>query len=424
LAAQFTTPDVWWFCELNDPPKEKMMPFLSAALDRVKPSATIAVTDKARALKAAGRNVIGLGAGEPDFDTPENIKQAAIKAIEQGKTKYTDVGGIPELKEAIIGKFKRENELSYTPNQIIVGTGGKQVLYNALMATINPGDEVIIPAPYWVSYPEMVALAGGESVPVVCTAAHGFKLRPDDLEKAITPKTKWIILCSPSNPTGSAYTRSELKALTDVLVKHPHVWVMTDDMYEHLVYDDFVFTTPAQVEPKLYERTLTVNGVSKAYCMTGWRIGYAGGPAELIKAMQTIQSQSTSNPSSIAQWASVEALNGPQDFIPVHNKVFKERRDLAVSMLNQASGIECPRPEGAFYVYPSCSGTIGKKSPSGKLIGNDEDFVTELLESEGVAVVQGSAFGLGPAFRISYATKTADLEEACKRIQRFCGNLR
>jgi aspartate aminotransferase len=404
--------------------QEMIMAFLSAALDRVKPSATIAVTDKARALKAAGRNVIGLGAGEPDFDTPANIKLAAIHAIEAGKTKYTDVGGIPELKEAIIGKFSRENGLTYKPNQIIVGTGGKQVLYNALMATINPGDEVIIPAPYWVSYPEMVALAGGEPVAVVCPASTGFKLRPEDLEKAITPKTKWVILCSPSNPTGSAYTRSELKALTDVLVKHPHVWVMTDDMYEHLVYDDFVFTTAAQVEPSLYDRTLTVNGVSKAYCMTGWRIGYAGGPAQLIKAMATIQSQSTSNPSSIAQWASVEALNGPQDFIAANNKVFKERRDLVVSMLNQASGIECPRPEGAFYVYPSCAGTIGKTAPTGKVIDNDETFVTELLESEGVAVVQGSAFGLGPAFRISYATKTSDLEDACKRIQRFCGNLR
>jgi aspartate aminotransferase len=400
------------------------MPFLSAALDRVKPSATIAVTDKARALKAAGRNVIGLGAGEPDFDTPDNIKQAAIKAIKDGKTKYTDVGGIPELKEAVINKFKRENELSYKPNQIIIGTGGKQVLYNALMATINPGDEVIIPAPYWVSYPEMVALAGGETVPVICTAEHGFKLRAADLEKAITPKTKWIILNSPSNPTGSAYSRAELKAITDVLVKHPHVWVMTDDMYEHLVYDDFVFTTPAQIEPKLYDRTLTVNGVSKSYCMTGWRIGYAGGPAELIKAMATIQSQSTSNPSSIAQWASVEALNGPQDFIPANNKVFKERRDLVVSMLNQANGIDCPHPEGAFYVYPSCAGTIGKTTASGKKLTNDGDFVTELLEAEGVAVVQGSAFGLGPAFRISYATKTSDLEDACKRIQRFCGNLR
>ncbi|HEY0236585.1 MAG TPA: pyridoxal phosphate-dependent aminotransferase [Afipia sp.] len=400
------------------------MPFLSAALDRVKPSATIAVTDKARQLKAAGRNVIGLGAGEPDFDTPANIKLAAIHAIEAGKTKYTAVDGIPELKEAIVAKFSRENKLAYKPSQITVGTGGKQVLYNALMATINPGDEVIIPAPYWVSYPEMVALAGGESVPVVCTAAHGFKLQAADLEKAITPKTKWIILNSPSNPTGAAYSYAELKALTDVLVKHPQVWIMTDDMYEHLVYDDFKFVTPAQIEPKLFERTLTVNGVSKAYSMTGWRIGYAGGPELLIKAMATIQSQSTSNPSSISQWAAVEALNGPQDFIPANAKLFKERRDLVVSMLNQANGIECPRPEGAFYVYPSCAGTIGKSAPSGKKLANDEDFVTELLESEGVAVVQGSAFGLGPAFRISYATKNSDLEEACNRIQRFCANLR
>jgi aspartate aminotransferase len=404
--------------------KEATMPFLSAALDRVKPSATIAVTDKARALKAAGRNVIGLGAGEPDFDTPANIKLAAIHAIESGKTKYTDVTGIPELKEAIIAKFQRENGLTYKPNQVVVSTGGKQVLYNALVATLNPGDEVIIPAPFWVSYPEMVALAGGESVPVVCPAETGFKLKPEDLERAITPRTKWLILNSPSNPTGAAYSRAELKALTDVLVKHPHVWVMTDDMYEHLVYDDFQFTTPAQIEPTLLDRTLTVNGVSKAYCMTGWRIGYAGGPAPLIKAMATIQSQSTSNPCSIAQWASVEALNGPQDFIPANNKAFKERRDLVVSMLNQARGIDCPRPEGAFYVYPSCAGTIGKTTPSGKVLSNDEDFVTELLESEGVAVVQGSAFGLGPAFRISYATKTSDLEDACKRIQRFCGNLR
>ena len=400
------------------------MAFLADSLARIKPSATIAVTNKARELKAAGRDVIGLGAGEPDFDTPENIKEAGIRAIREGKTKYTAVDGIPELKAAIAAKFKRENNLTYAPNQITVGTGGKQVLYNALMATLNPGDEVIIPAPYWVSYPEMVSLAGGTPVPVVCTAEFGFKLQAAALEAAITPKTKWIILCSPSNPTGSAYTRAELKVLTDVLLKHPHVWVMTDDMYEHLVYDDFEFTTPAQVEPQLFDRTLTVNGVSKAYCMTGWRIGYAGGPEQLIKAMATIQSQSTSNPSSIAQWAAVEALNGPQDFIAENNKVFKERRDLVVAMLNQATGIDCPRPEGAFYVYPSCAGTIGKTAPSGKKIATDEDFVTELLETEGVAVVQGSAFGLGPAFRISYATKTADLEDACKRIQRFCGNLR
>src|SRR3954454_12723614 len=400
--------------------KEIMMPFLSAALDRVKPSATIAVTDKARALKAAGRNVIGLGAGEPDFYTPDNIKQAAIKAIQDGKTKYTAVDGIPELKEAIIGKFQRENGLSYKPNQVIVGVGGKQVLYNALMATINPGDQVIIPAPYWVSYPEMVALAGGEPVPVVCTSAHGFKLQPAALEKAITPKTKWLILCSPSNPTGAAYTKAELKALTEVLVRHPHVWIMTDDMYEHLVYDDFVFTTPAQVEPSLYDRTLTVNGVSKAYCMTGWRIGYAGGPAELIKAMATIQSQSTSNPSSISQWASVEALNGPQDFIPLNNQAFKERRDLVVSMLNQVPGLYCPRPEGAFYVYPSCAGLLGKRTPKGGTIANDEDFARYLLEAEGVAVVHGEAFGLAPHFRISYATSTDELRDACARIDRAC----
>jgi len=400
------------------------MPLLSAALARVKPSATVAVTDKARALKAAGRNVIGLGAGEPDFDTPANVKLAAIRAIEAGKTKYTDVGGIPELKDAIIAKFKRENGLTYKRDQIVVSTGGKQVLYNALMATLNPGDEVIIPAPYWVSYPDMVLLAGGEPVPVVCSAERGFKLSPEALEKAITPKTKWIILNSPSNPTGAAYARAELKALTDVLVRHPHVWIMTDDMYEHLVYDGFEFSTPAQIEPKLYARTLTVNGVSKAYSMTGWRIGYAGGPSELITAMTTIQSQSTHAPSSISQWASVEALNGPQDFIPINNKSFKERRDLVVGMLNQAKGINCPRPEGAFYVYPSCAGTMGKVAPSGKTLGNDEDFVTELLDNEGVAVVQGSAFGLGPAFRISYATTVADLEEACRRIQRFCGNLK
>ena len=401
------------------------MAFLADSLKRVKPSATIAVTDKARVLKAAGRDVIGLGVGEPDFDTPDNIKQAAVKAIESGRaSKYTAVDGIPELKAAINRKFKRENGLDYKPSQIIVGTGGKQVLYNAFMATLNPGDEVIIPAPYWVSYPDMVLLAGGEPVEVKTTVESGYKLDAAALEKAITPKTKWFLLNSPSNPTGAAYTRAELKALTDVLLRHPHVWVMTDDMYEHLVYDDFEYFTPAQVEPKLYERTLTINGVSKAYCMTGWRIGYAGGPEPLIKVMAMIQSQSTSNPTAVSQWASVEALDGPQDFIPKHNKIFKERRDLVVSMLNQAKGIRCPKPEGAFYVYPSCVDTIGKTTASGKQIANDEDFVTELLEAEGVAVVHGSAFGLGPAFRISYATKTEDLEEACRRIQRFCGNLK
>ena len=401
------------------------MAFLADRLSRIKPSATIAVTDKARALKASGRDVIGLGAGEPDFDTSENIKEAAIKAIRDGKAaKYTAVDGIPELKAAIARKFKRENELTYQPSQIIVSTGGKQVLYNALVATINPGDEVIIPAPYWVSYPEMVLLAGGEPVAVPTTMELGFKMKPEALEKAITPKTKWIIFNSPSNPTGAAYTRDELKAVTDVLMRHPHVHVMTDDMYEHLVYDDFRFFSPAQLEPRLYDRTLTVNGMSKAYCMTGWRIGYAGGPQALIKAMAMIQSQSTSNPTAVAQWASVEALDGPQDFIERHNKVFKERRDLCVSMLNQANGIRCPKPEGAFYVYPSCRGTMGKVAPTGKKLATDEDFVTELLELEGVAVVQGTPFGWGPAFRISYATATPVLEEACARIQRFCGNLK
>ncbi len=401
------------------------MAFLADRLARIKPSATIAVTDKARALKAAGRDVIGLGAGEPDFDTPENIKEAAIKAIREGKaSKYTAVDGIPELKAAIARKFKRENELTYKPSQIIVGTGGKQVLYNALVATINPGDEVIIPAPYWVSYPDMVLLAGGEPVEVVTTMESGFKMKPEALERAITPKTKWIIFNSPSNPTGAAYNRAELKAVTDVLVRHPHVHVMSDDMYEHLVYDDFKFFSPAQLEPRLYERTLTVNGMSKAYCMTGWRIGYAGGLEPLIKAMAAIQSQSTSNPTAVSQWAAVEALDGPQDFIPKHNKIFKERRDLCVSMLNQANGIRCPKPEGAFYVYPSCAGTIGKTAPTGKKLATDEDFVTELLEAEGVAVVQGTPFGVGPAFRISYATATSALEEACTRIQRFCGNLK
>jgi aspartate aminotransferase len=400
------------------------MAFLSDAIGRIKPSPTIAISDLAKKLKAEGRDIIALSAGEPDFDTPDNIKEAAIAAIRRGETKYTAVDGMPELKAAIARKFKRENGLEYKPGQITVGTGGKQVLFNALVVTINPGDEVIIPAPYWVSYPDIVLFAGGTPVPVVAKLEDGFKIKPEALEKAITPKTKWLIFNSPSNPTGAAYTRAELKALTDVLVKHPHVWVLTDDMYEHLVYDDFEFFTPAQVEPKLYDRTLTMNGVSKAYCMTGWRLGYAGGPEHLIKAMGTLQSQSTTNPSSITQWASVEALDGPQDFIPKNNAVFKERRDLVVSMLNQAKGITCAKPEGAFYVFPFCAGTIGKTAPSGKKIENDEDFVKELLAAEGVAVVHGSAFGLGPAFRISYATSTKALEESCTRIQRFCGNLK
>ena len=396
------------------------MSVIASRLSRIKPSPTIGVSMKARELAAAGRDIIGLSQGEPDFDTPDNIKAAAKRAIDAGDTKYTNVDGTPALKAAICAKFERENGLDYKPNQITVGTGGKQVLYNALMATLNPGDEVIIPAPYWVSYPDMVELAEGKPVAIPCGPNNGFKLRPEDLEAAITPKTKWIIFNSPSNPTGAAYTREELKKITDVLVKHPHVWVMTDDMYEHLVYDDFEFCTPAQVEPRLYDRTLTVNGVSKSYCMTGWRIGYAGGPVELIKAMGVIQSQSTSNPSSVSQAAAVEALSGPQDFIARNNKVFKERRDLVVSMLNKAKGIHCPTPEGAFYVYPSCAGTIGRKTPDGKVIRNDTDFVTYLLESVGVAVVQGEAFGLSPHFRISYAPSTEQLRDACTRIQKAC----
>ncbi|UWF66000.1 MULTISPECIES: pyridoxal phosphate-dependent aminotransferase [unclassified Brucella] len=400
------------------------MAFLADALSRVKPSATIAVSQKARELKAKGKDVIVLGAGEPDFDTPENIKQAAIAAINRGETKYTPVSGIPQLRQAIVSKFKRENGLDYKPEQTIVGTGGKQILFNAFMATLNPGDEVIIPAPYWVSYPEMVAINGGTPVFVDTKIEDNFKLTAADLEKAITPKTKWLIFNSPSNPTGAAYTQAELKSLTDVLVRHPHVWILTDDMYEHLVYGDFVFTTPAQVEPSLYDRTLTMNGVSKAYAMTGWRIGYAAGPIELIKAMDMIQGQQTSGACSIAQWAAVEALNGTQDFIPANKKIFQARRDLVVSMLNQATGLQCPTPEGAFYVYPSCAGLIGKKTETGKVIETDKDFVTELLETEGVAVVHGSAFGLGPNFRISYATSDELLEKACVRIQRFCASLR
>jgi len=396
----------------------------SDALRRIAPSATIAISAKARALKAEGKNVIALSAGEPDFDTPDNIKDAAIAAIRAGKTKYTDPDGMPELKVAICAKFKRENGLDYKPSQIHIAPGGKPVIYNALVATVNPGDEVVIPAPYWVSYPDMVLLAGGTPVPVATTAENGFKLAAADLEAAITPKTKWLILNSPSNPSGAAYTREELQAIADVLLKHPHVWVLTDDMYEHLVFDDFEFVTIAQVEPKLYDRTLTMNGVSKAYAMTGWRIGYAGGPEPLIKAMAKMISQTTSNPSSISQWAAVEALNGTQDFIKPNAKLFQKRRDLVVSMLNQASGIHCPTPEGAFYVYPSVEGLIGKTAPSGKVIKTDEDFAVELLETEGVAVVHGAAFGLSPFFRISYATSEDVLEDACGRIQRFCGNLK
>ncbi len=399
------------------------MTFLSATLSRVKPSPTIAVTNKARDLKDAGRDVIGLGAGEPDFDTPDNIKAAAVAAIQAGKTKYTAVDGIPELKRAICAKFRRDNGLAYTPDQVSVGTGGKQILYNALMATLNPGDQVVIPAPYWVSYPDMVLLAGGEPVAVEASLQTGFKLTADQLEAAITPRTKWFIFNSPSNPTGAGYSHDELKALTDVLMRHPHVRVMTDDMYEHLAYDDFQFCTPAQVEPRLYDRTLTCNGVSKAYAMTGWRIGYAAGPAPLIAAMRKIQSQSTSNPCSVSQWAAVEALDGTQDFLAANNAVFKRRRDLVVAMLNQIDGVTCPTPEGAFYVYPSIAGLIGRSTPRGTVIADDETFATALLEEADVAVVFGAAFGLSPNFRVSYATSDAALAEACGRIQSFCASL-
>jgi aspartate aminotransferase len=398
--------------------------FLSQSLGRIQPSPTIAVTQKARELKAAGRDVIGLGAGEPDFDTPQNIKDAAIAAINRGETKYTAVEGIPELRAAIAAKFKRENGLDYKPSQTFVSPGGKAIIYNALLATLNSGDEVIVPAPYWVSYPDIVLLGGARPVIVEMTLEDGFRLTPEKLEAAITPKTKWLIFNQPSNPTGACYTRAQIKALTDVLLRHPQVWVLTDDMYEHLVYGGFKFSTIAEVEPGLYERTLTMNGVSKAYAMTGWRIGYCAGPELLIKAMAKLQSQSATNASSISQWASVEALNGPQDFIPDFQKLFEERRDLVVSMLNQASGIECPSPEGAFYVYPSIRKLIGKKAPSGKVIATDADFANELLESEGVAVVHGAAFGLSPFFRISYATSNSTLEDACRRIQKFCGNLK
>ena len=396
----------------------------SDALARVKPSATLAADAKARELKAQGKNVIGLAAGEPDFDTPDNIKEAAIKAIREGKTKYTNVDGIPELKDAIVAKFQRENQLTYKASQVNVSPGGKPVIWNAMISTLNPGDEVVIPTPYWVSYWDIVLLAGGQPVAAPTSVASGFKLDAAGLEAAITPRTRWVFLNSPSNPSGAAYTRAELRALADVLLRHPQVWVLTDDMYEHLVFGDFEFTTILQVEPALYDRTLTMNGVSKAYAMTGWRIGYAAGPEALIKSMAKVMSQTTSNPSSISQWAAVEALNGTQAFIKPNAKLFEGRRDLVVSMLNQAHGIQCPTPEGAFYVYPSVEGLIGKTAPSGKVIGSDADFCVELLETEGVAVVLGAAFGLSPHFRISYATANSVLEDACERIQRFCAHVK
>lgn len=401
------------------------MGFIADSLGRIKPSPTIAISDLARSLKAEGRDVIGLSAGEPDFDTPDHVKAAAKAAIDAGDTKYTTVDGTAALKQAIAGKFKRDNDLTYDPaSEITVGTGGKQVLFNALMATVNPGDEVIIPAPYWVSYPDIVLLAGGQPVVVKAPASNGFRLQPEDLEKAITPKTKWFILNSPSNPSGAAYSADELKALGEVLERHPNVWVLSDDIYEHLVYDGFKFTTIAQACPQLRDRILTLNGVSKAYAMTGWRIGFAGGPTQLIKAMAKLQSQSTTNPSSISQAAAVEALNGPSDFLKDWVKTFAERRDLVVGMLNQATGLICPNPVGAFYVYPSCEALIGKSTPEGEKIESDEDFGKALLAAEGVAVVHGAAFGLEPHFRVSYATSTDVLTDACERIQRFCASLK
>lgn len=399
------------------------MSIIAARLKRIKPSPTLAVTSKAKALKAEGHDIISLGAGEPDFDTPDFVKAAAKAAIDGGQTKYTNVDGTPEIKDAIIAKFKRDNGLTYTRDQISVGTGGKQILFNALMASVNPGDEVVIPAPYWVSYPDMVLIAEGTPVIVDCPEENGFKLTAAALDAAITPKTKWVILNSPSNPTGAVYTPEEMRALCDVFVKHPHVWIMSDDMYEHVRYDGVEFVTPAQVEPSLYERTLTCNGVSKSYAMTGWRIGYAGGPAELIKGMAKIQGQSTSNPSSVSQAAATAALNGDQSFLIERNAAFKARRDMVVQMLNDADGLSCLTPEGAFYVYPSCAGVMGKKTPSGSVIDSDEAFVTYLLETQGVACVHGSAFGLSPHFRISYATSDELLKEACTRIQKACALL-
>ena len=399
------------------------MSILSNNLVRVKPSPTIAMSSLATQMKSEGRNVISLSAGEPDFDTPDHIKNAAIKAIKSGETKYTDPDGMKILKDAVCEKFEVENDLIYYPNQISIGTGGKQILYNALMATLNPEDEVIIPAPYWVSYPDMVLLAGGRPVFIETSARNNYKISPAQLEKAITNKTKWFIFNSPSNPTGAGYSKNELKKITEVLMKFPDVLIMTDDMYEHLAYDDFLFSTPAQVEPRLFDRTLTCNGVSKAYAMTGWRIGFAGGPENLIKAMRKVQSQSTSNPCTISQWAALTALTGSKDFITENNKKFVRRRNLVVEKLNHIEGISCPVPEGAFYVYPDISNLMGKKTQNGKVISSDQDFCTFLLEEVGVAVVFGSAFGLSPNFRISYATSDGLLEDACERIKKFCGSL-
>ncbi|QOF96085.1 pyridoxal phosphate-dependent aminotransferase [Novacetimonas hansenii] len=400
------------------------MDLIAARLDRISPSQTIAISTKARELKAAGKDIISLSAGEPDFDTPANIKQAAIRAIDDGQTKYTDVAGTPALRRAVAERFCLDSGLDYTSDEIIVSNGGKQVIYNAMVATINPGDEAIIPAPCWVSYPDIVALAEGTPVVVPCMAEHGFKLRPADLEAAITPRTKWLLLNSPNNPTGAAYDAQELRGLCDVLLRHPDIWILTDDIYDKLVYDGFTPATIVQVEPRLRARTVTMNGVSKAYAMTGWRIGFAGAPVELIRAMNKLQGQSTSGPSSISQAAALEAVSGPQGFIAEMVATYQKRRDLVVSMLNQASGLQCATPEGAFYVFPSLRGCLGRTSAGGARIDSDKDFVTALLDEEGVAAVHGSAFMFAGHFRISYATDTQSLTEACTRIQRFCGGLR
>jgi aspartate aminotransferase len=400
------------------------MPLIASRLNRIKPSPSSMAGLRARELRRAGRDIVGLTTGEPDFDTPANVCEAVVRAMAASQTKYTDVGGTPELKAAIIEKFRRENGLVYAPGEIIVGTGGKQVIFNALMCTLEPGDEVIVPAPYWVSYPDITLLAEGQPVVITCGPEDGFKLRPEHLERAITARTRWLVLNAPNNPSGATYTREELRALADVLLRHPHVWVMTDDIYEHVLYDDRRFFTIAQVEPALKERTLTINGVSKAYAMTGWRIGYGGAPAELIKAMVKLQSQSTSNPSSIGQAAALEALTGPQDFIVERQRIFQERRDAVVAELNRIPGISCHLPEGAFYVYPSCAGVIGKKTPEGQVISSDSDFVLHLLESQNLAVLQGEAYGLSPFFRISFATSMQTLQEGCRRLRLACEALR
>ncbi len=397
---------------------------LADRLGRIKPSPTMAITAKAQELQRAGEDVIGLAAGEPDFETPDHIKEAAIQAMQDGKTRYPPPSGIPELREAVCRKLKRENNLDYTPGEITIGVGGKQVIYNAMMATLSAGDEVIIPAPYWVSYSDIVAMSDGTPVIIECRQEAGFKLTPAQLEAAITPKTRWLMLNSPSNPSGAAYTGEDIAALAEVLERHPGILVLTDDIYEHIIYDNLEFRTIAEVAPALKDRTLTMNGLSKAYCMTGWRVGYGAGPQELITAMNTVQSHSASSTSSISQWAAVAALDGDQSFIPENTRIFQERRDLVVSMLNQSLGLDCPTPEGAFYVYPSIAGCVGKTTPDGKIIATDEDFVGYLLESEGIGVVHGEAFGLSPHFRLSYAYSTEQLEEACTRIQRACAELR